>query len=170
MVMSRVVTYGPYIYKYIKSSIYYMYPYLAPSEGPREKALAAEVPVEVDGLRLDWSQVPDYEVPAKRVELPSVRRRRAGRFIPPIPLGWYQRACQLPGKAPVLASALWYLHRLKRSKSFVVAHSQLNGFGLTRQAKYRALESLEAAGLISVERRPKKSPVVTILDLPDPPE
>jgi hypothetical protein len=146
-----------------------MYPYLAPSEGPGEKDLVAEIPLDVDGLRFDWSQIPDYQVPAKRVELPSVRRKRAGRFIPPIPLAWYQRACQLPGKASVMASVLWYLCRIKKSKTFVLAQSRLNEFGLTRQAKYRALDSLEAAGLISVERRPKKSPIVTILDpLADP--
>jgi hypothetical protein len=63
-----------------------------------------------------------------------------------------------------LASVLWYLYRLKKSKSFVLAQARLDGFGITRQAKYRALEALEAAGLISVERRPKKGPVVTILD------
>jgi hypothetical protein len=72
----------------------------------------------------------------------------------------------LSGKAPVLASVLWYLYRLKKSKSFVLAQARLDGFGITRQAKYRALEALEAAGLISVQRRPKKSPLVTILDRP----
>jgi hypothetical protein len=65
-----------------------------------------------------------------------------------------------------MASVLWYLYRLKKSKTFILAQSRLTGFGLTRQAKYRALDSLEAAGLISVERRPKESPVVTIVDLP----
>jgi hypothetical protein len=72
----------------------------------------------------------------------------------------------LPGRAPILASVLWYLYRLKQSNSFVLAQGRLKGFGITRQAKYRALEALATAGLISVERRPKKSPIVTILDRP----
>jgi hypothetical protein len=66
----------------------------------------------------------------------------------------------------VLASVLWYLYRLKKSKTFVLAQGRLNGFGISRWAKCHALKALEAAGLVSVERRPKKSPVVTILDRP----
>ena len=46
------------------------------------------------------------------------------------------------------------------------AQARLDSFGIARHAKYRALEALEAAGLISVERRPKKGPIVTILDEP----
>jgi len=37
-------------------------------------------------------------------------------------------------------------------------------FGLNRNAKYRALRSLENAGLVDVERKLGRSPVVTILD------
>jgi DNA-binding transcriptional ArsR family regulator len=37
-------------------------------------------------------------------------------------------------------------------------------FGLTRNAKYRALRSLEEAGLVAVRRKLGRSPKVTILD------
>ena len=121
---------------------------------------------DLAGPHFDWSRMPDSQVPARRVELPSTEKRKARHFIPPIPLGWFQRACQLPGRAPVLASILWRLYRLKKSKPFILAQARLNDFGISRRAKYRALEALEAAGLISVERRPKKSPVVAILDRP----
>jgi hypothetical protein len=40
----------------------------------------------------------------------------------------------------------------------------LRRFSVNRKAKYRGLEALEEAGLIRVERRPKKNPIVTILD------
>jgi hypothetical protein len=144
-----------------------MYSYQHPSGGHEEGHSGTENPLDVDGLRFDWSHVPDSQIPTRKVELPSARRRKGGRFIPPIPLGWFQRACQLHGKAPVLACVLWYLYRLKKSKTFGLAQARLNGFGISRHSKYRALEALETAGLISVERRPKKSPVVTILDQPN---
>jgi hypothetical protein len=144
-----------------------MYPYQLSSGDGELGHLGEETSPDVAGLHFDWSRMPDSQVPARRVGLPSTRKRKVGRFIPPIPLGWFQRACQLPGKAPVvLASVLWYLYRLKKSNTFVLAQARLNDFGISRRAKYRALDALEAAGLISVERRPKKSPVVPILDRP----
>ncbi|NBO91183.1 MAG: hypothetical protein EBV06_02525 [Planctomycetia bacterium] len=41
----------------------------------------------------------------------------------------------------------------------------LKRFGVNRKAKYRALASLEDAGLIRVHRELRKNPVVTILEL-----
>ena len=128
--------------------------------------LEGETSPDLAGPHFDWSRMPDIQIPSRRVELPSTKKRKARHFIPPIPLGWFQRVCQLPGKAPVLASVLWYLYRLKKSRTFVLAQGRLNGFGISRWAKCHALKALEAAGLVSVERRPKKSPVVTILDRP----
>jgi hypothetical protein len=42
-------------------------------------------------------------------------------------------------------------------------------FGLDRNAKYRALTWLEDAGLVSVERKLGRAPVVTILSPAPPP-
>jgi hypothetical protein len=42
-------------------------------------------------------------------------------------------------------------------------------FGLDRNAKYRALAWLERAGLVTVERKLGRAPVVTILP-PEPPK
>jgi hypothetical protein len=122
---------------------------------------------DLDALRLGGPVLPDPHVPVRRVELPSQRRRKAGRFIPPLPLPWYLRACCLPGKAPVVAAALWYLRRVRKSNPVRLTGAALREFGVTRQAKYRALPALEAAGLISVRRRGRKNPEVTILDPAD---
>jgi hypothetical protein len=115
---------------------------------------------------LDWSQVPDSQIPARKVELTTTARRKAAKFIPPMPLDWYQRACRLRGKAPVVATVLWYLSRLKKSKTIVLSQTRLNEFGITRQAKYRALRALESAGLVKVHPRGRKSSEVTLLSLP----
>jgi hypothetical protein len=117
----------------------------------------------------DWSRVPDSAVPARKVVLPTTMTRAASRFIPPMPLGWFQRACRLPGKAAVLAVVLWYTSRLKGSKTFVLTQARLDGFGISRHAKYRALKALEDAGLIAVSCGSRKSPEVTLLDLPADP-
>jgi hypothetical protein len=81
-----------------------------------------------------------------------------------MPLPWYQRACCLPGKAPVVATVLWYLLRIRRVNPVVLTQTTLGEFGVARSAKYRALRALEAAGLITVRRSGHKNPEVTILD------
>jgi hypothetical protein len=98
-----------------------------------------------------------------KVELATVKRKRAGRFIPSMPLSWFQRACRLPGKAALVAVVLWYRSRLVKANTFVLSQAALSEFGISRQAKYRALQVLEGAGLITVQRRLHRNPEVTIL-------
>ena len=59
---------------------------------------------------------------------------------------------------------LWFMAGLTKSRT--VSLSNVNGlrFGLDRNAKYRALEWLEEARLIAVERKLGRSPIVTLLD------
>jgi hypothetical protein len=49
-----------------------------------------------------------------------------------------------------------------RSLTFSLPNGQLAARGASRKAKYRVLRELEAAGLITVERQPRKSPRVTL--------
>jgi hypothetical protein len=82
----------------------------------------------------------------------------------PIPLDWLSRAAALPGRSLHVAMAIWFMAGLK--KTAVVPVSNITGlqFGLDRNAKYRALEWLENANLITVERRAGRAPIVTILE------
>ncbi len=81
----------------------------------------------------------------------------------PVPLAWLEAAARLPGKSLHAGIALWYAAGLLRSASIPL--SNLSGLrcGCDRNAKYRALAWLEGAGLVKVERKLGKSPVVTIL-------
>jgi hypothetical protein len=98
-----------------------------------------------------------------KVELATVKQKRAGRFIPSMPLPWFQRACRLKGKACLVAAILWYRSRLAKADTFILSQAMLSEFGISRQAKYRALEALEGGGLITVSRRPRRNPEVTVL-------
>jgi hypothetical protein len=62
--------------------------------------------------------------------------------------------------------AIWFLAgQMGRKGDLVLTNPTLELFAVTnRAAKYRALKALEKAGLIRVERRPQKNPLVTILD------
>lgn len=78
-------------------------------------------------------------------------------------MDWLSTAARLPGKSLHVAIAVWFTASL--NKSATVPLSNLAGlpFGLDRNAKYRALAWLEEAGLIEVERKLGRAPIVTLL-------
>jgi hypothetical protein len=73
----------------------------------------------------------------------------------------------LPGKSLHLGLLIWCAASIDRSHSVSISNVDALGFGLERNAKYRALHWLEEAGLIAVERKLGCSPVVTLLDVGD---
>ena len=103
---------------------------------------------------------------AANLPKPPVKRKRnakrADTFVR-VPLWWLERAAQVT-RSPQLFVCLWLLHLAWEAKSmtFPVPNGRLDDRGVDRQAKRRALARLEKAGLITVERPPGKSPVVTL--------
>ena len=81
---------------------------------------------------------------------------------------WLEAAARLPGKSLHTGVAIWYAAGLTRSSSVPLSNIAGHRFGLDRNAKYRALGWLEGAGLIDVQRKLGRAPVVTIL-IPEPP-
>ena len=55
----------------------------------------------------------------------------------------------------------------QRNRTVQIQYQHLRVLGVGRKATYRALEAMERAGLVSVDRKPGRCPVVTILDSPD---
>lgn len=84
----------------------------------------------------------------------------------PIPLGWLSCAAGLRGKALHLGIALWFAAVRSKGKNPAVKLTSplAKQFGLSaRTTRNRALLELKSAGLVSVEERNGRSPVVTIL-------
>jgi hypothetical protein len=100
----------------------------------------------------------------QKVELRSVTRRRQRRFIPPVPLEWFDRACVLPGKALAVGLVLWRLARVRRSNTVRLTQAAVAQHGLSRWEKYAALRALESAGLVAVQQRGRRSPLVTVVE------
>ena len=87
-----------------------------------------------------------------------------GRFIAgPLDIAWLARARQLGVSALWVGLSLWYLRGLRKSDTFVVSNLMMQEWDVQADAKGRALCALENAGLITVERRGKRSPLVTII-------
>jgi hypothetical protein len=110
-------------------------------------------PFDLANLRLPPDQV--------RVGTPRKIAKRREHFIR-VPFSWLERLNGASGKAHSLALHLLYLHWKANGSAFKLPNGMLKIDGIGRTSKWRALVELEDRGLVSVDRRPRKSPVVTI--------
>jgi hypothetical protein len=75
-------------------------------------------------------------------------------------------------RAPSLTLLIWIMYRWfsgGRRNPFPLPRGEIKGLKLSRQRKYKYLKPLVEAGLISVQRRPGKCHLVTILWKPRKP-
>jgi hypothetical protein len=96
----------------------------------------------------------------KKPELKDAGRIKRTDAFAIIPLWWAARAVEdagVPVNLLVCADLVYRAWRAK-GKSFVMP----NRGGVPRKIKICTLRGLERAGLISVEWRPRKSPIVTL--------
>jgi len=120
-------------------------------------------PIDLGRLRLRAGQ---SGVPLASPRTPP-RPRRGEHFLKgPIPLDWLSAAARLPGKSLHVGIALWFMGGLQKSRVVPLSNITSLRFGLDRNAKYRALAWLEEAGLIAVERKLGRAPIVTLNDAP----
>lgn len=78
---------------------------------------------------------------------------------------WFVRAAHLPGRTFHLAVVLHLLAVSQSTLRVELGNIASLQFGLDRNAKYRALACLEDAGLVKVERKLGRSPIVTLLQI-----
>jgi hypothetical protein len=105
-------------------------------------------------------------VPPEQVSVSSrTPRRIANRrehFIQ-VPFSWLERLDGAAAKVYALALHLLYLDWRNKSQAFRLPNGMLANDGISRRTKWRALVELERRGLISIERRPKKSPLIRVI-------
>ena len=109
-------------------------------------------------------------------EVAALERARAGTvaaqkkqqpFILRMPL-WWALAC--PKRAMNVGLVLWYKWGLERRRKLPaqantvkLTTEECTKHGIGRRQKSNSLELLEKAGLITVERRDRRNPVVTLI-------
>lgn len=93
--------------------------------------------------------------------------RFAGKFVR-APLDWLQAAGRLRGKSLHVANALWFLSGVEASSTVRLSTKLCAQFGADRFAMYRALDALEEAHMVTVERVRGRCPVVAMLPTPSP--
>lgn len=119
-------------------------------------------------MRLTSEQIPEQLSEISRRRRYERLQCRGERFIKgPIPWPWVRQAAALPGKTLAVAMAIWHIAGMAKSRKDIRVTEKLGAqLGVDRKARYRALERLEAAGLIVVHRRPGACPRVDILHEP----
>jgi hypothetical protein len=117
-----------------------------------------EDPFDVENLRLDLATLPASSVPIK------IQKRRQ-QFIR-LPLWWLEKLGEAPlatGSTHQVAGHLIYLDWKNHGKPFKLPNGMLKYDGICRQSKWRALNDLERRGLITLERRQRKSPIIRLI-------
>jgi hypothetical protein len=112
-------------------------------------------PFHLDNLRIDTGET--WAVTPKKI------RKRREHFIQ-VPGIWKERLT----KVRYISTYRVALHVLMRDfetrgKPFTLSNGALALENVSRLQKWRALSELEAAGLIRIERRERKTPQVTVL-------
>jgi hypothetical protein len=111
-----------------------------------------------NGRQIAVETMPDPPALAARI---SKRAKKAEEAFVIIPLWWVRRASEDCGKyGPPnvqVCVELFYRGWVAKGKSFVMP--KVGGVG--KSVKIRSLRALEEAGLITVEWRPGRSPIIT---------
>jgi hypothetical protein len=75
---------------------------------------------------------------------------------------WRTRLAEIRAGGCAYRVALYLLDKACWSRQVTVSTATMQKLGVSRNGKRRALHQLRQAGLIAVEERPSKSPIVTV--------
>jgi len=102
-------------------------------------------------------------------DAPRTRRLSSSRFFlkGPVDWRWLSIAGCLRGRVLHVGIVLWLLSGMLKSPTVDLKARFLRDMGIDRHTAYRGTKALEGAGLVRVERRRGRAPVVTIVSQGD---
>jgi hypothetical protein len=117
---------------------------------------------DIDALRIDPSDLA-FASKAKGNAKAKAESKWQRRFVR-VPWSWIDRL-KTTNRVSTYRLALYLIYEAWRNdgRPIRLANVALAEDGITRSAKRMALEELEQLGLIKVRRRPRKSPLVTVI-------
>ena len=124
----------------------------------------AKQEIDLDQFRLDDENI-SAEIPTKSKRTRTSRQQCSLFLRGPIPWPWLSTAMRLPGSSLQVALLIRLLEGLNKARTFAWRPSLAEEVGLSRHAVRRALEALEEAGLILVNRRPGQTYRIMVLEL-----
>jgi hypothetical protein len=105
--------------------------------------------------------VSDWAIQTRAVAPRKVRTARAEHFIKK-PWVWHEKLIGAPGQTWRLADIVLYFCWRNGGAPFKLARGLRGMETMPRMTRLRALRDLERRGLVTVEWRTKKSPIVTV--------
>jgi hypothetical protein len=109
-----------------------------------------------------WSEILVGRPGAK----PKGLRKRRQHFVK-VPWLWIEALQGATGQTHQVALCLLYLRWKANSETIKLSNKAITTDGISRQSKWRGLRDLERRGLITLECRPGRSPLVRV-NLPQP--
>ena len=113
-----------------------------------------------DDFDIDKLRLPAIVVSHRAVEPRKLAKRRT-HFVQ-LPWVWVEALSGTNGQTWQLAIHLLYLNWKGRGSPIKLANGMLGIDGINRWSKWRALSELERRGLVVVERRRRRSPIVRL--------
>jgi ribosomal protein L20 len=106
---------------------------------------------------------PEQQAELGAASKPKAKRRRRDKFVQ-VPGLWIEQLCAIRAHGSTYRVAMHLLHEAWRTDSRVVklTNVALAEVGVGRKGKALALSQLRRAGLVAVEQRPRRSPIVTV--------
>jgi hypothetical protein len=112
--------------------------------------------LDLENLRLSA----DIVLSSRAVEPRKLEKRR--KHFVKLPWTWAEALSGASGKTWELVVQLLYLHWKGKGAPIKLANGMLENDGIDRFAKWRALKELERRGLVTIERRHARSPLITL--------
>ncbi len=113
-------------------------------------------PFDLTKLRVGPDQIAE-----RLAAVPRKIDKRRQQFIK-VPMTWYERLRGADGQTYRVVLYLLYLHWKTNGDPIKLANGMLAIDGVPPTTKRRALRNLERRGLVAVERRLRKSPIVRV--------
>jgi hypothetical protein len=117
-------------------------------------------PFDLERLRVD----PDDDEIVRLAKVPTKIQKRQRRFVQ-VPMLWVEKLNGASGQTHQVALHIWFLNWKGGGKPIKLANAMLRADGVPRETKRRALLELEQRGLITVDSRTGKSPLIRVLAL-----
>ena len=87
-------------------------------------------------------------------------------YVPNIPIPWLKKIYVLSGASLRVALIIWRTYKVNGSQdTFKLTKKFCEPFGISRYQRFRGLKGLEEAGLIEVDQKSGRAPVVTLLNI-----
>ena len=118
--------------------------------------------LNIEELKVDIRDVVQQE---KKMRTAPQRPKYKSFIKGPIDFDWMKKAASLPGKASLVGIAIWFVAGMAKSNTFTIQGQVLNDLGISHKAFNRALNKLAEIGLITVNRKPGRSPEITLLPI-----